>query len=136
MKKNKEAIKYLEKENSYFNKRLDEMDAVVDRQEQYSGRNCLLVHGIVVETVADTDKKIIKTLQQSTDETIKPEDIDKSHRLGKPKSSKNAKPCLIIVKFARYKTPNKFMIVNLKLMIVIFFFSAMSQTNYREKIFF
>ena len=133
MKKNKETIKYLEKENSYFNKRLDEMDAVVDRQEQYSGRNCLLVHGIVVETVADTDKKIIKTLQQSTDETIKPEDIDRSHRLGKPKSSKNAKPCLIIIKFVRYKTPNKFIIVNLKLMIVIFFFSAMSQTNHREK---
>ena len=86
-----------------------------------------------METVADTDKKIIKTLQQSTDETIKPEDIDKSQWLGKPKSSKNAKPCLIIIKFVRYKTPNKFIIVNLKLMIVIFFFSAMSQTNHREK---
>ena len=89
-----------------------------------------------METVADTDKKIIKTLQQSTDETIKPEDIDRSHRLGKPKSSKNAKPCLIIVKFVRYKTPNKFMIVNLKLMIVIFFFSAMSQTITEKKFFF
>ena len=114
-------MKYIEKENSYFNERLDEMDAVVDRQEQYSRGNFLLVHETVVEAVAYTDKKIIKTLQQSTDETIKPDYIDRSHRLGKPKSSKNAKPCSIIVKFVRYKTPNKFIIVNLKLMIVIFF---------------
>ena len=74
------------------------MDAVVDRQEQYSRRNCLLVHGIVEETVQDRDEKIINTLQQSMDETIKPEDIDRSHRLDKPKSSKNAKPRPIIVK--------------------------------------
>ena len=46
------------------------MDAVVDRQEQYSQRNCLLVHGIVEETVEDTDEKIINTLQQNMDETI------------------------------------------------------------------
>ena len=135
LKKKDEEIKQLKK-NNYLNKRLDEMDAVVDRQEQYSRRKCLLVQGIVDEAVEHTDEKIINTLQQSMNETIKPEDIDRSHRLGKPKSSKNAKPCLIIVKFVRYKTPNKFMIVNLKLMIVIFFFSAMSQTNYREKIFF
>ena len=52
------------------------MDAVVDRQEQYSRRNCLLVHRIVEETVQDRDEKIINTLQQSMDEKIKPEDID------------------------------------------------------------
>ena len=53
------------------------MDAVVDRQEQYSRRNCLLVHGIAEETVKDTDEKIINTLQQSMNETIKTEDIDR-----------------------------------------------------------
>ena len=69
--KNWENLKLLKKENSYLNKRLEEMDAVVDRQEQYSRRNCLLVHGIVEETVQDTDEKIINTLQQSImDETI------------------------------------------------------------------
>ena len=47
MKKKEEEIKHLEIENSYLNKRLGEMDAAVDRQEQYSQRNCLLVHEIV-----------------------------------------------------------------------------------------
>ena len=107
LKKKEEKIKFLEKENSYLNKRLYEMDAVIDRQEQYSWRNCLLIHGIVEETVEDTDEKIINTLQQSMDETIKPEDIDRSHRLDKPKSLKNAKPCPIMVKFVKYNTRNR-----------------------------
>ena len=83
------------------------MDAVVDRQEKYSRRNCLLVHGIMEETVEDTDEKIMNTLQQSMDETITPEDIDRSHRLGNSKSLKNAKPCPITVKFVRYNTRNR-----------------------------
>ena len=59
------------------------------------------------ETVEDTDEKIINTLQQSMDETIKPEDIDRSHRRGNPKFSKNAKPRPIIVKFVRYNTRDR-----------------------------
>ena len=35
LKEKEEEIKLLEKENNCLNKRLDEMDAVVDRQEQY-----------------------------------------------------------------------------------------------------
>ena len=100
-------MKHLIKENNYLNKRLDKMDAVVDRQGHYSRRNCLLEHGIVEETVRDTDEKIINTLQQSMDETIKPEDIDRSHRLGKPKFLKYAKLRPIIFKFVRYNTRNK-----------------------------
>ena len=107
LKKKEEEMKLLKKENSYLNKRLEEMDTGVDRQEEYSRRNCLLVHGIVEETVEDTDEKIINKLQQSMDERIKPEDIDRSHSLSKPKSSKNAKPRPMIVKFARYNTSNR-----------------------------
>ena len=71
LKEKEEEIKLLEKENDYLNKRLDKMDAVVDRQQQYSRHNCLLLHRIVEETVEDTDEKIINTLQESMDETIK-----------------------------------------------------------------
>ena len=41
------------------------------------------------------------------DETVKPEDIDGLHRLGKPKTSKDAKPRPIIVKFVKHNTRNK-----------------------------
>ena len=107
MKEKEEEIKLLEKENNYLNKMLDEMDAVGDRQEQYSKSNCLLVHGIVEKTVEGTDEKIINTLQQSMDETIKPEDIDRSHRRGNHKFSKNTKPRPIIVTFVRYNTRDR-----------------------------
>ena len=103
LKKKEEEIKNLEKDNSYLNKRLDKINAVADRQEQYSRRN--LVHRILEKTVEDTDEKIINALQQSMDETIKPEDNDRS--IGKPKSSKNTKPRLIIVKFVGYNTRNR-----------------------------
>ena len=42
--KKDEEIKLLEKENNFLNKRLDEMDAMVDRQEQYSRSNCLVLN--------------------------------------------------------------------------------------------
>ena len=103
--KKEEEIKLFKKENSYLNKRLLEMDVEVDSQEQYSRRNCLLVHGEVEETVEDTNEKIMNTLQQSMDETIKLEDIVRLHRLGKPKSLKNVKP--MTKKFARYNTRNR-----------------------------
>ena len=107
LKEKDEEIKLLEKENNYLNKRLDKMDGAVDREEQYSRINCLLVHGIVEETVEDTEQKIIYTLQQSMNETIQPEDIDRSHKLGNPNSSKNVKPRPIIVKFVRHNTCNR-----------------------------
>ena len=40
------TIKSLRKENIYLTKRLEEMDTVLTRQEQYSRRNCLLIHGV------------------------------------------------------------------------------------------
>ena len=49
------------------------------------------------------------------DEAIKTEDIDRSHRLGKSKSSINGKPCPIIVKFVRYSTRNRIYINKKKL---------------------
>ena len=39
-------------------------------------------------------------------ETIKHEDIDRSHRITKPNFSKNTKPRLIIVTCVRYNTRN------------------------------
>ena len=41
------------------------------------------------------------------DKTIKPEHINRSHRLGKPQFSKNAKPRPIIVKSVSYNTRNR-----------------------------
>ena len=86
IKNNNEEIKSLRKENSYLTKRLEEMDALLDRQKQYSRRNCLLIHGADEVEGEDADELSIKVIEDHMNQKIKPEDIDRSHRLGNPKN--------------------------------------------------
>ena len=92
--------------NTDLNVRLDKVDRALDRQEQYSRRNCLLIHGIDEENQENTDEVVINILKEEMDEKIKHQDIDKSHRLGNGKPDKN-KPWPIIIKFSRYNVRAK-----------------------------
>ena len=56
----------------------DELDA----QEQYSRRNCLLLHG-VPETEADTTAAALHIIDQHLDIKLPSDAIDRSHRLGR-----------------------------------------------------
>ena len=60
MKNNNEEIKSLRKENSNLTKGLEEMDAVLDIQEQYSRCNVLLIHGVDEAEGNDPDELSIK----------------------------------------------------------------------------
>ena len=62
------------------NKTLSEM---IDDQEQYSWRNCLLLHGADEEDVEDTDQKIIKVIAEEMDIQLVEEDLDRTHRIKK-----------------------------------------------------
>ena len=70
-------IKELEENISTLSKRLDDLDSVIDRQEQYSRRNCLLLHGIEEESNENTDQCVIEVLCESMGETISIQDIDR-----------------------------------------------------------
>ena len=78
----------------------------IDDLEQYSRRNCLLLHGVVEMNAECTDDIIIKTCAEELGIDVKQEDLDRSHRLGKVKSDDN-KTRPIIVKFDRYAVRNK-----------------------------
>ena len=94
-------IEILEDEKESQGKEIDDL-------EQYSGRNCLLLHG-VVETNAECTNDIIIIIQTCAEELgidVKQEYLERSHRLGKVKRNGN-KSQLIIVKFARYAVRNK-----------------------------
>ena len=86
IKSNNKEIKRLRKENSYLTKRLDEIDAALDRQEQYSRRNCLLIHGADEVESEDTNELSIKVVEEHMNQKIKPEDIYVSYRLGNQKN--------------------------------------------------
>ena len=64
-----------------------------DDQEQYSPRNCLLIHWLTEAETEDTNKLKMEMSQIS---------IDKSHRLGK-RTGPGQKPRGIIVKLTWYK---------------------------------
>ena len=69
--------------------------------EQHSRRNCLVLHGVNETNNENTDEILIKTFSEELGVEIKENDLDRSHRLGKP-SSNNNKPGPMTVNFAHY----------------------------------
>ena len=78
----------------------------LDRQEQYSRRNCLLVHGVEEKNNEDTDQEIINIVKNDLGEEITIHDIDRTHRLGKRKPDNNV-PRPINVNFTKYSVCNR-----------------------------
>ena len=93
--KNQELIT----ENQSINDRLDGL-------EQYSRRHCLLLHGVREDEEENTDEVILTKIAEEMGIQINEEDIDRTHRLGKP-NRRDGKPRPIIVKFTRYAVRNK-----------------------------
>ena len=105
--KNKdEKIQFLENRVEILEEEKESQGKEIDDLEQYSRRNCLLLHGVVETNAECTDDIIIKTCAEELGIDVKQEDLDRSHRLGKVKRNDN-KPRPIVVKFARYAVRNK-----------------------------
>ena len=62
-----EIIKSLSKKTSEMAQRIDKLVNLVDQQEQYLRRNCLLVHGIVETNDENTDDLVLKTINEKLD---------------------------------------------------------------------
>jgi len=74
------------------------LDSKVEELEQYSRRNCLLIHGIPHVKGEDTDKVVLHILKNKLDIELEDDSIDRSYRLKSMSTTKN-KPKPIIVKF-------------------------------------
>lgn len=72
----------------------------LEGQEQYSRRNCLLFHGVAETEGENTDQRVLSTIKEHLGITLQAHDLDRTHRLGAPRSDKRARP--IIAKFNRY----------------------------------
>ena len=75
------------KKNEDLEKRLDDQDKRLDDQEQYTRRNCLLLHGVKEEKNEDTDQSAVDIINKDVDVEISEKDLDRSHRLGKPRAT-------------------------------------------------
>lgn len=93
-------------ENVSLKVNIDELELGLDHQEQYSRRDCLRINGVLGDTgehSEDTDAKLLQ-MAASANIPLLPADIDKSHRLGKPRVGLNR---TVIVKFANSKSRDR-----------------------------
>jgi hypothetical protein len=99
-----EQIKNIKLELHSIQNKLESQDTRMDQLEQYSRRNCLLIHG-VEEGQRDENAyvKVIDVLNNRLNLTVTAEDIDRCHRLGVA-GQHNRKKRPIIVKFVSYQT--------------------------------
>ena len=47
-----------------MNEKIEKLERIVDRQEQYSRRNCLLLYGIAEGERENTDELVLETLNE------------------------------------------------------------------------
>ena len=84
----------------------------LDRQKQYSRKNCLFVHGVDKKNNKNTEQATVNIKNDLTEE-ITIHDIDKINHLGKHKLDNI--PQLIIVELARYNVCNRIFKIKKKL---------------------
>ena len=91
----------LQDTNKSLTARVAVLESQADQAEQYSRRNCLRISGIPEETGENTDNLVLK-IADDIEADVRPQDIDRSHRVGNTKRKK-ATPREIIVKFSTYR---------------------------------
>ena len=105
-KEKEEGIKTLEECLTNMYKRAESLSSQVDKQEQYSRRNRLLLHGIPENKNEKTDGLCLVAINELLKLTITEVDIEHTHRIGKPRDvGQKSRP--IIVKFVRYHDRKK-----------------------------
>ena len=81
--------------------KVDDLLEAVEKQEQYSRLNCLLLHGIPKKKEENIDKLSIKAINEHLVLDINDRDIYKIHRIGNAINA-GEKPTPIIIKPVRY----------------------------------
>ena len=62
-----------------LNEKVETMDKSLDRHEEYSRRNCLLIQDMIKNDKEDTDEVVIKIFQNKMQQKVSANDIDRSH---------------------------------------------------------
>ena len=84
-----------------MSKRVDSISGKVDKQEEYSRCNCLLLHGIPENKNEKTDDLCLAAINEQLELSVTEANIEPTHRIGKPTDA-SQKSRSMIVKFVRY----------------------------------
>ena len=85
---------------------LEELKNSLEQQQQYSRRNCILIHRISEQKGRDTDEQALKIITEELGEIVENSDLDRANRIGAFKEDKN-KCSPIIVRSSRYNVRDK-----------------------------
>ena len=96
-KEKDELINSLQIEVSSLKVEVKNLEKKADDQEQYSRRNCLLIHGLTETKTEDTDEMVLDVINNKLNIEMSQISIDRSHRLEKRKGP-GQKPRAIICK--------------------------------------
>ena len=99
-------IATLQSELKSASMKVEDLEKKMDRQEQYSRGNCILIHGLKEQKNKSTDDRVLELFREELNEEILLVNLDRTHRIGKKRHS-NSKPRPVIVKFARYNIREK-----------------------------
>ncbi|MES9879442.1 MAG: hypothetical protein ABW185_00995 [Sedimenticola sp.] len=91
-------------ENKLLLERVQHLEGLAETSEQYSRRNCLRISGVKESIGEDTDAVMMGIFDDMHSGVVL-SDVDRSHRIGKPKSGGKGRE--IIVKFATYRARQK-----------------------------
>ena len=99
-KEKEKIISGLQNEVSFLNERIDLLEKKSDDREQYSRRNCLIVHGVEEQEQENTDNIVLNVIKEHLDMELSVKDLDRSHKIGKSNCKSKRRP--IIIKFISY----------------------------------
>ena len=109
-------ISNMKTEMSVMNEKIEKLEQIVARQEQYSRRNCLFLHDIAENKDENTDNLILKTADEKINIELSSSDLELIVLVEKKVTNRNRRA--IIVKFVSYNT-------------LIFFYKHTSETTLR-----
>ena len=89
-KEKEKIINNLKCEVSYLSEKLGKMEEGIDALQQYSRRNCLILHGIEKTKGEDTDNIVLEVLNNDIDSNISKSVLYRSHRIGNPSQGQSS----------------------------------------------
>ena len=63
--------------------KVEDLEKKIKRKEQYSRRNCILIHRLKEEKNESTDDRVLKLFREEMNEDALLVDLDRTHRIGK-----------------------------------------------------
>ena len=105
-KEKEKIINDLQGKVTEMSNQLETLKESLDRQQQYSRRNCILIHGKSDQKGEDVDEQALKMIGEELGEAVEKSDLDRTHRIVEFKEDRN-KYGPILVKLSRYTVHGK-----------------------------